>query len=69
MIFWANPASYTPQYKSDMRDVAGEMAPRLHPGDLVIVGQPEQVPLAWYYLPGRAAVRRHDGLAHRTRSR
>jgi hypothetical protein len=34
-----------------MRDVAAEMAPRLHQGDLVIVGQPEQVPLAWYYLP------------------
>jgi hypothetical protein len=51
VIFWANPASYTPQNKSDMRDVAAEMAPRLGPGDLVIVGQPEQVPLAWYYLP------------------
>jgi hypothetical protein len=51
VIFWANPASYTPQYKSDMRDVAAEMAPRLHPGDLVISGQPEQVPLMWYYLP------------------
>jgi mannosyltransferase len=52
VIFWANPKSYTPQYKSDMRDVAGEIAPRLHQGDLVVVGQPEQVPLAWYYLPG-----------------
>ena len=52
VIFWFNPASYTPQYKSDMRDVAAEMAPHLHAGDLVIVGQPEQVPLAWYYLPG-----------------
>ena len=51
VIFWANPASYTPQYKSDMRDVAGEMAPLLHQGDLVIMGQPEQAPLAWYYLP------------------
>jgi mannosyltransferase len=51
VIFWANPASYTPQYKSDMRDVAGEMTPHLHRGDLVIVGQPEQTPLAWYYLP------------------
>ncbi len=51
VIFWYNPASYTPLYKSDMRDVAAEMAPRLHTGDLVIVGQPEQVPLAWYYLP------------------
>ncbi len=51
VVFWANPASYTPQYKSDMRDLAGEMSPYLHAKDLVIVGQPEQVPLAWYYLP------------------
>jgi mannosyltransferase len=51
VVFWANPSSFTPQYKSDMRDVSGEMAPYLHRGDLVIVGQPEQVPLAWYYLP------------------
>ena len=35
-----------------MRDVAGEMAPMLRPGDMVLVGQPEQTPLAWYYLPG-----------------
>ena len=27
------------------------MQPLLHPGDLVVVGQPEQTPLAWYYLP------------------
>lgn len=52
VIFWGNPASFTAKYKSDMRDVGGEMAARLHPGDIVIVGQPEQVPLAWYYLPG-----------------
>ncbi|MHB8657425.1 MAG: glycosyltransferase family 39 protein [Solirubrobacteraceae bacterium] len=51
VLFLANPASFAPQYKSDVRDVAGEMAPRLHPGDLVVVGQPEQVPLSWYYLP------------------
>jgi len=52
VVFLANPTSYTPQYKSDMKDVAAELAPRLHPGDLVIVGQPEQTPLAYYYLPG-----------------
>ena len=46
-----NPASFTPQNKSDMRDVAGEVAPYLHKGDLVVVGQPEQTPLNWYYLP------------------
>ena len=28
------------------------MAPLLHQGDLVISGQPEQTPLAYYYLPG-----------------
>ena len=27
------------------------MGPLMHPGDLVIVGQPEQTPLAYYYLP------------------
>jgi mannosyltransferase len=51
VLFWANPASFTPQYKSDMRDIAAEIGPSLHQGDLVIVGQPEQVPLSWYYLP------------------
>ncbi len=51
VIFWANPSELTPHYKSDMRDIAGEIGPMLHRGDLVIVGQPEEVPLAWYYLP------------------
>jgi mannosyltransferase len=50
-VFVIHVSSYTPQYKSDMRDVAGEMAPLVHQGDLVLSGQPEQVPLAWYYLP------------------
>jgi mannosyltransferase len=51
VVFLANPSSFAPQYKSDMRDVAAELGPRLHQGDLVLVGQPEQTPLAWYYLP------------------
>lgn len=51
IAFLASPATYTPQYKSDMRDVAAEMQPMLHAGDEVVVGQPEQTPLAWYYLP------------------
>jgi hypothetical protein len=34
-----------------MRDVGGEMSTLLHPGDLVVLGQPESVPLAWYYMP------------------
>jgi len=51
ILFIVHVASYTPQYKSDMRDVGGEMTPLMHPGDLVISGQPEQLPLSWYYLP------------------
>lgn len=51
VILITHPSNYAPPYKSDMRDVSGEMAPMLHRGDLVISGQPEQVPLAWYYLP------------------
>ena len=51
VIFLSHPGSFTPQYKSDMKDVAGEMNDYLHKGDLVIVGQPEQTPLAYYYLP------------------
>lgn len=52
VAFLANPSSYTPQFKSDMRDIGAEMNPYLHPGDEVVVGQPEETPLAWYYLPG-----------------
>ncbi len=51
LAFVANSASFSPQYKSDMRDVAGELASYLRPGDVVVVGAPEQSPLAWYYLP------------------
>ena len=51
VVFLLNPGSVTTGYKSDVRDVGGEMSPLLHPGDLVISGQPEQTSLAWYYLP------------------
>jgi mannosyltransferase len=51
IVFVLHLASYTPAYKSDMRDVGGEVTGLLHQGDMVLVAQPEQVPLAWYYLP------------------
>jgi len=51
VVFVVHISSYTPPYKSDMRDVGGEMGPLLHPGDMVISAQPESVSLAWYYLP------------------
>src|SRR6202012_5859303 len=50
--FLANPFSFAPKHKSDMRYVAATMGPLLHKGDMVVVGQPEQTTLAWYYLPG-----------------
>jgi hypothetical protein len=50
-IFLINPGTAAPSTKSDMRDISGGLSARLHPGDLVVVGQPEQTPLAWYYLP------------------
>jgi hypothetical protein len=52
VIFLLNEPSYVAKYKSDMRDVGGEMASLVHRGDIVISGQPDQIALAWYYLPG-----------------
>jgi len=50
--FVANAASFVAPYKSDMSDISGELRHSLRPGDLVLSAQPEQTPLAWYYLPG-----------------
>jgi uncharacterized membrane protein len=52
VAFLANPSSFAPSYKSDMQGVAAELGPLMHAGDVVVVAQPEQTPLAWYYLPG-----------------
>jgi hypothetical protein len=51
IVFLINPAAVAPPHKSNLGDVSGELSPLLHRGDLVVVGQPEQTPLAWYYLP------------------
>jgi mannosyltransferase len=50
-VFLLNPGSVASGYKSDMKDVGGEMQRLVRAGDLVVSGQPEQTPLAWYYLP------------------
>jgi mannosyltransferase len=50
-VFVVHLSSYSPQTKSDMRDISGEMTPLLHKGDLVVSAQPDSTPLAWYYLP------------------
>ncbi len=51
IAFVANAASFSAKYKSNLRDVSGELAPLMRTGDTVLVGEPEQAPLAWYYLP------------------
>jgi hypothetical protein len=51
VIFMLHPSTFAYPHKSDMRDIAGQVNPGLHAGDLVVVAQPEQTPLAWYYLP------------------
>lgn len=52
VVFWINPQPYVDGYKSSVRDIGAEAGSQLRRGDLVIVGQPEQTPLAWYYMPG-----------------
>ncbi len=46
-----HPSQFAYPVKSDMRNVAGQVKPLMRKGDLVVVAQPEQTPLAWYYLP------------------
>ena len=47
-----SPVDNTLRVKSDERDIAANVRNDLRQGDLVISAQPEQTPLAWYYLPG-----------------
>ena len=63
--------------KSNVRTVAGTVAPALRPGDLVVCTQPEQVPVLSRYLPpglrfltplGTVARAAGDRLARRRRS-
>ena len=47
---WAIPKTYDLRNKSNASDLRKAAAPQLHPGDLVISMQPEQVPLLEYHL-------------------
>jgi mannosyltransferase len=51
-VFWLNTEQYVDGYKSDVRDIGAEVGSQMRTGDLVLVGQPEQSPLVWYYMPG-----------------
>jgi len=55
-VIWAGDGASSE--KSNVREIAGAIAPSLRPGDLVISTQPEQVPVLSYYLP--------DGLRYAT---
>ena len=50
--FWLDTNEYVDGYKSDVRDIGAEVGSQMSRGDLVLVGQPEQTPLVWYYMPG-----------------
>jgi mannosyltransferase len=58
LLFWTQPLGRvtglkdeTPAHqKSNVKTVTAAFAPRLHPGDLVVVTHPEQVPVVRYYF-------------------
>lgn len=52
LLLSAPPRLYTVKHKSDADAIAAQVDQRLRPDDLVVVTQPEQVPLMHYYLPG-----------------
>jgi hypothetical protein len=51
-ILSLRPQAYNIENKSNARDIGAIVRPALRPGDLVITGQPEQLPAMNYYLPG-----------------
>jgi mannosyltransferase len=51
IAFCADPGAFAPGHQSNMREVTAQLDRSMHPGDVVAVAQPEQTPLAWYYLP------------------
>ncbi len=51
LIMVVDPAAFATTHPSNMNEVAAQLGGRLHHDDLVVSAQPEQAPLAWYYLP------------------
>ncbi|HEX5145664.1 MAG TPA: hypothetical protein VFV85_01470, partial [Conexibacter sp.] len=60
-VFWISPTQFVDGYKSDVRDIGAEVGAQMRPGDLVLVGQPEQTPLVWYYMPAGLRYANTDG--------
>jgi hypothetical protein len=50
ICFMMRPSAFLAQHKSDVQDLSAQMWPLMHPGDEVVVGQPEQTALAYYYF-------------------
>ncbi len=50
-LLWIVPTAHHVDNKSNAREIALELDSALRPGDLVILGQPEQVPLFRFYFP------------------
>jgi mannosyltransferase len=50
IAFGANPGSFAAGHLSNMSEIASQVGPALHDGDIVAVAQPEQTPLAAYYM-------------------
>jgi len=66
VFFWLAPGQYTGGVKSDIRDIAAELGPQLRPGDLVVSGQPEQMPaLAYYFGPDKRYAHTVEGKIQR----
>jgi hypothetical protein len=53
VMWWPQPAYRSVAYKSNVKDLAGRLAPHLRPGDLVVAGQPESGPVLRHYLGPR----------------
>jgi mannosyltransferase len=50
VFFWVLPGRFVSGHKSDVRDIAAELSGRMKPQDVIIGGQPEQVPVIAYYF-------------------
>jgi mannosyltransferase len=48
LVIWVTHTG--PERKSNVEDVAAQIAPTLEPGDIVIATQPDQIPALHYYL-------------------
>jgi mannosyltransferase len=50
IIFCLDPSAFASSHMSNMSELTAQLGGRLHRNDVVVVAQPEQTPLAHYYL-------------------